>query len=425
MQRQHSIRTRIYKLFAGFTLVLCLIYSALILLYSWTVEDNVFNRIISTEARYIEEQYRDAEEIARPRSYFLTLYSNWQELPPSVYAVHLKEPNRIEFKTDTGGTIHLRPIKLGAKTYILAGDISVFEVSPDYLPFITVTLFIILIAFSIVAVGLAWPIAQAASAPLLDLKRTIEAGKNKPLPIGFSGEFPNNEVGYLAREIENSMTDLKAMLKREQDFTRDVSHELRTPLTILKNLAFQQSKAPGTYSIHAQQMANAVADMEQIISTLMALARSETSEMRELRLLATIEDCIIRHPAFRDESNFDLKIEIPSELTVVGNPSLLQILINNLLSNAVNHGAQKQLKIYIKEHSLVFENPKGRSKGASEVSINPRHQGLGVGLHLIRRIVTILQWSVTTNETDTLFIVRLDYRHDLSPGLRPFPRLGT
>jgi signal transduction histidine kinase len=411
MQRQHSIRTRIYKLFAGFTLVLCLIYSALLLLYSWTVEDNVFNRIVSTEARYIEERYSETGEIAHPRSYFLTLYRNWQELPSYIYGQHIKEPNRIEFKTDTGGTIHLRPIKLGTKTYILAGDISAFEVGPDYLPFITVTLFIILIAFSIMAVGLAWPIARAASAPLVDLKRTIETGKNSPLPNGFSREFPNNEVGYLAREIENSMADLKAMLKREQDFTRDVSHELRTPLTILKNLTAQKTPASDSQLLHTQQMANAIADMEEIISTLMALARSESSEITPIRLLASIEDCIIAHPAFRDGNAFDLQLEIPSETIVLGNPSLLQILINNLLSNAVNHGTQRQLKIYIEGHSLVFENPTSGSKRQGEVSINQPHQGLGVGLHLIKRICLILKWNVTTDEGATCFTVRLAYRH--------------
>ena len=411
MQKRHSIRTRIYKLFAGFTFLLCLFYSALVLLYSWTVEDNVFNRIVSNEARYIEEQYKKTGEVSQPRSYFLILYGSWQDLPTSVYADHLKEPNRIEFKNGAGGTIHLRPIQLGGQTYILAGDISVFEVSPDYLPFITGTLLLILTIFFVVAIGFAWPLAQAASAPLIDLKKTVEAGKNNHLPERFSDKFPNNEVGYLAREIENSMTALKVMLKREQDFTRDVSHELRTPLTILKNLEFQQSKEPHASSIHVQQMADAVANMDQTISALLALARAETNEMTTLKLLAVVEDCIIEHPLLREEDDFDLKLEIPNKLNIIGNHSLLKILVNNLLSNALNHGANKELKIYVNEQTLVFENPINSSDSPCEISNRHRHQGLGVGLHLIRRICDALQWKVNIDESDIQFIARLDYRH--------------
>ncbi|WP_262690056.1 sensor histidine kinase [Kordiimonas aestuarii] len=413
MGDKHSIRGRIYRLFAVFTLVTCASYSLLLLAYSWVVEDNVFNKIVSTEANYIAEHFNATGELAEPRAPFLTLYESWDALPGGIYQLHLQEPERIEFTGPHGGTLHLRSIRLAESTRVLVADVSAFEVGGEYLPYVGLTLALILVFFSAAALLIAWPVARAASAPLVELKEKVEAIDLDTLEPGFAASFPENEIGYLAREIERSLLHIKAMLKRESDFTRDVSHELRTPTTILKNLA-QHLTAGGTLTARQSvQLTVAVQELEHTTDTLLALAREESQAMEPLVFLHALEDCVVRHVDLVAREDFDMRIDVPATLKVSANRHLLTLLINNLLTNAVAHSAAPALAISARDGTVIFENPAGEpltGDPLSSQSKGPRSSGLGQGLYLVRRIADALGWRVEAGVTGGVFTVTLRYR---------------
>ena len=413
MTRKHSIRTRIYRLFAAFTLFTCLSYSLLLLAYSWVVEDNVFNKIVENEARYIETQYETTGQLVPPRAQFLTLHDSWEALPGDIYRQHLSDPARIEFPAPDGGTWHLRPLHLGDETRILVADVSAFEVGGEYLPYVTLTLVGILALFSALALMIAWPVARAASKPLVALKDEVEAIDVDKLEPGFAASFPDNEIGYLARQIEHSLLQVKAMLKRESDFTRDVSHELRTPTTILKNLARQSEGETLLSAKQTSQLKAAVQELEQTINTLLALAREESQTVAPVVFLHALENSVVRHPDLASRDDFDLVIDIPADLTVSANANLLTMLINNLLNNALHHSAAPRLDIRAHDRKIVFTNPvcaplphdplASSSKGG-------RSRGLGQGLYLVQRICDAVGWQVETHVKDGMFAVELYYK---------------
>ena len=412
MAKAHSIKRRIYILFASFTLFTCLSYSILLLGYSWVVEDNVFNRIVSDEADYIQTQFAENGTIIEPRSPFLTLYESWQALPVSIYQQHLRDPAQIEFTGDDIGTLHLRPIELGTETYILVADVSVFEVGGKYLPYISLSLIAVLVLFSLLALAFAWPVASAASKPLIQLKNNVEAIDLKEFKSGFAKDFPNNEIGFLAHEIERSMLHIQTVLKRESDFTRDVSHELRTPTTILKNLASQAEENPALSPKQIDHLTGAVQDLEQTIDTLLALAREETQHLQAIVFLNALENCIIKNMALSKQEDFELDIDIPQDLTIEANANLLALLINNLLMNALTYASEKRLKIYTCENTIVFENPAARYEGKNPMDDRNKGEnskGLGLGLYLVERICTVFGWHVSVTTENGLFSVQLNH----------------
>jgi len=67
-------------------------------------------------------------------------------------------------------------------------------------------------------------------------EQVAKSGPNN-LPTDLSRNFYEDEVGVLAKALEQSMQRVEAFVNREQQFTRDVSHELRTPVTVIKGAA--------------------------------------------------------------------------------------------------------------------------------------------------------------------------------------------
>jgi signal transduction histidine kinase len=409
----HSIRSRIFILFAAFTLFIGLSYSLLLLAYSWVVEDNVFNRIVSNEAYFIEAQFLKDGTITQPRAPFLQLYQGWDSLPADIYRAHLRDHDRVEFDKPDGGTLHLRPLTLGDRTLVLVADVSAFEVSGEYLPYVSILLGAVLLGISVISIAFAWPVATAATKPLLDHKEAVESNHVKTLKSGFADAFPNNEIGFLAGAIERSMLHIQKLLERESNFTRDVSHELRTPITILKNLSRHVRGNQRLSNEQAAQFHSAVAGLEQTTATLLALAREESQALQPVIFLNLLEDCILDHPRLAVAQDFELKITIPESTTVMANQHLLKLMVANLLSNALTHASRSYLEIAVSDGQILFRNPletpaplnpfENRSKGEDS-------EGLGLGLNLVERICTAMGWQVAaTNEAGT-FTVHLTYR---------------
>ena len=244
MKFPHSIQSRIIKLFVVFTFFLSLLYSLLLLSYSWGVEEAIFYRLVEDEEHFITEYYKENGEIPSPRLRFVTAYTRWQDLPASVFQQHQLEPRRIEFELPDGGGIHIKKIVLGGKLVILAIDVTTFEVGKDYRPIIFKQLVILLLIITAIALFVSFMVSRSAIRPLKRLTEKVESSKKTKINKEFSAEFEQNEVGFLAQTFETSILHLQNVLQRESDFTRDVSHELRTPITILRNLELKTRKTP-------------------------------------------------------------------------------------------------------------------------------------------------------------------------------------
>jgi len=301
---------------------------------------------------------------------------------------------------------------LGPSQYILAADVSGFEISKEYFPVISIWILAVIVGISAIALCISLLVAKNAVGPLKRLTEEVSASKNTNELANFSNDFPNNEIGYLAQTFESTFEHLQQILQRESDFTRDVSHELRTPTTILKNLMHSTSHKELIYlnKKESRQFCYAVLEMEQTITTLLALARQESLTVERLSLLATIEDCVINHYELNNNDGFLLQVHIDSQYKLEANKNLLKILINNLLSNAVRYSLEGSLTIKAFEHVLTFENsssPVLLSDPFKTHCKGENSEGIGQGLNLVKRVCTVFGWQVELESTESKFKIKI------------------
>lgn len=145
--------------------------------------------------------------------------------------------------------------------------------------------------------------------------------------------------------VFHDKTRLKELEKIRQDFVANVSHELRTPLTTIKGYVetllegnFQEEVALKFLQVikrHTDRLA-------KIVEDLLTLSKIESKEfqLKRERIFAVdlLEEAIhlVRGEAERKNVRLSLS-EIPSDLSLIGDPYYLTQILINLLDNAIKY----------------------------------------------------------------------------------------
>ncbi|WP_394132373.1 HAMP domain-containing protein [Shewanella maritima] len=429
------ISSAITKLVFGLTLTLTVLYSLFVLGYSWLVEDNIFNRLVAQQVSFIEQEYRDSGKIDLAQNRMYQLYKGWDGVPQEIRKTYQQEPNRVEFTLSNGKTFHLAQFYLGNDEYVLLADVAGFEVSRDYLNAVVTWLGLFgLFACSIIAL-LAWKMGRNISKPIEQLAESVQKADSGDLTSlkELANKMPNNEVGTLAQVIDKSFTELNEALSREVHFTKDISHEIRTPISVLQNALSQElangektdassaveqhKNSPISFSEQSvRQMKNATETLSQTTHILLALARNESSLTESLSLNQLIESCVLNHFGLNHTvrgQQLELYINMPStDVIISANRNLLEILINNLLSNVVAHASGSHVEVLLYQGSLrftnAFEQPLPENFETSGIK-GKGSKGIGQGLSLIERVCEACQWQmlVNTHSEQGLFSVEI------------------
>lgn len=190
-----------------------------------------------------------------------------------------------------------------------------------------------------------------------------------------------------------------------KEFTENASHEIQTPLSIVRTRLESMSQQPVD-----DTMARFISDAKAAIGRLSKVNKG-------LLLLAKIENQI-----FPDEVALDLKTIITQQVeqrediilhkhiklklnlfpcTVKASPSLMEVLISNLLSNMLDYSSPESVaNISLDNHALVFSNQAPpldfeESKLFVRFGKNrPGYTGNGLGLPIVKQICKRYQWDI-------------------------------
>lgn len=211
-------------------------------------------------------------------------------------------------------------------------------------------------------------------------------------------------------ELNQSLSRLIAhnvsVYKTQKEFTENASHELQTPLAILKNkldiLLQSDDLTEKQYNI-AEDMNKALSRSSRINQNLLLLAKIENSQFDNSEnidideLLQRSVDNLQEH---FEQKNIFVKTEIWKNVTVNGNRSLTEILINNLLLNAIRHTPVNGYIVITLKNSIFEVANSGEDKLDEELlfkrfsKLSANNSGSGLGLAIIKEISKSQNWTV-------------------------------
>ncbi len=193
----------------------------------------------------------------------------------------------------------------------------------------------------------------------------------------------------------------RAENERQSKFMAMLSHELKTPLAVIK-LAVDSGLKNNRYETHANK---AITDLNQIIDRSVQMSRLDQGtypiQKTELNVSELLQS-LLGDQAHRFELN------MPSNLKIQSDPFLVQIILVNLIENALKYSKEESsITVEFKETGeqmiMTISNlPNIAGMPASEFvfdkfyrSSNASHiSGSGLGLYLVKALAEMLKGSI-------------------------------
>ncbi|WP_253844505.1 ATP-binding protein [Faucicola atlantae] len=274
-----------------------------------------------------------------------------------------------------------------------------------------VTMFVGLI---LLIVWVNWQVRRGI-APLSAISKQV--AHHKPCDASPIDARVPQEIAPLVTELNQLFTRTAQVLAREQRFTADASHELRSPLTSLKlqadlltqyayDLPAEQAEPLLQYS---QKITNGIQRANRLVEQLLVLAKIDPQhqlppEARQPIDWLAISDAVlseVNRPARERYSQLRRDITAPTPADILpldGNPTLISLLLRNLLDNAIRYtpeGSRIRLTLAAK-HISICDNGNGvppeQLNRLTERFYRPAgqsQQGSGLGLSIVAQIAAL------------------------------------
>lgn len=293
--------------------------------------------------------------------------------------------------------LNKKPYRFNIETNIEESQETIFFISAT-----TVFLFILMVG------GLLILNRRLSKSVWKPFRETLDQLKTFNLNNQTKIEFSNTDVSEF-EELNQSLSKLIehniSVYKTQKEFTENASHELQTPLAILKNkldlLLQNEDLTEKQYQI-AEDMNRALSRSSRINKNLLLLSKIENNQFdnSEISLDELLNQSMAILQEHFEQKNIAVHSDISPQVKVNGNITLTEILINNLILNAIRHTPANG-SINIKLTSSVFEVSNSGSQKLNADLLFKRfsrfskdNNGSGLGLAIVKEICKSQNWNI-------------------------------
>jgi len=203
--------------------------------------------------------------------------------------------------------------------------------------------------WGIVAVGLTLftrkTIKGTYEEPMQKLAKATKQVANGDFSVYIPTIHTADKLDYLdvmILDFNKMVEELGSIETLKTDFISNVSHEMKTPIAIIKNYA-EMMKGEQISDIqrkeYAESIESAAKRLSNLIGNILKLNKLENQrivpEIQEFDVCRQLCDCILRFEGAWDEKEIELITEMEDAAAIKADESLLELVWNNLISNAI------------------------------------------------------------------------------------------
>jgi signal transduction histidine kinase len=189
--------------------------------------------------------------------------------------------------------------------------------------------------------------ASKAIKPVHELIKTTSGISD--LNIGTRLTLPerHDELYVLTNTINELLARIEKSMIQQKQFTSDASHEIRTPLSAIRGtleVLLRKKREPQVYEAKITDVISQVDRLNILLDQLLQLARIESDLLVIKKTTVSLSGIISGlEDKWKQEAinkNIKVHISIPETTEVIGNKLYLELILNNLVSNAMKYGKE-------------------------------------------------------------------------------------
>ncbi|MFK4293161.1 signal transduction histidine kinase [Bacillus sp. RC240] len=270
--------------------------------------------------------------------------------------------------------------------------------------------------------------------PLIKMKRATEkiSKLNKPIKLGIKR---NDELGSLAKTIEELSNELTYMKKERNEFLASVAHELLTPLTYMKGYAKVAKRDSLTkeereeYLQIIEDETDSVTDLVQDLFMLVQLEQHQfVIKKQKVILKPFLERMVEKTKTTLTNKQMQLHVHCKDDLEVCIDERRMEQVMLNLLHNAYQHSPENTsiiIRVLTSANTFTISvQDEGEGIPKEDIphvfdrfyrvdkSRTRATGGKGIGLAVAKEIVELHNGSIEVKselEVGTEFIIELPF----------------
>lgn len=282
------------------------------------------------------------------------------------------------------------------------------------------SLFAGIVAF-VIGAGFIFMLSRKISAPLLEMEKATRKISKGDLNTRVN-VHSNDEIGQLAKAINDLALELDNYRSNRQEFFATISHELRTPITYLEGYANVLKHELYTSEEEKQQYLTIISDetkrLIHLINDLFDLAKAEEEQLvmhnQEVNIVQVIRSIIVKVNLKAKDKELQISKTLPDEdKFIIGDEKRLEQIFINLLENAIQYSEKGKIAIRVEEQPsntlqiLISDSGIGIPKDEIPYIFDRFHRveksrsrdygGTGLGLSIVKKLVELQNGTITVS----------------------------
>jgi len=232
----------------------------------------------------------------------------------------------------------------------------------------------------------------------------LENIKGNDLGFRFLKPNTNDEIDELVEKFNELMNRVEKNYKLQEEFVSNVSHELKTPISNLIGYSEMLKRWGYKDKSILEESVNSIRDtaykMKELIENMLLLSKNFKLETEKIELRPLVEKI-----AQQKEKQYGQKIEISGNGTITANKEALEMIISNLLNNAIFHG-KPPYEIKLSENKIeIIDHGSGISKEEQEKIFerfykSRNSKGHGLGLFLVKQLCNQMNLDISVKSIE-------------------------
>lgn len=238
------------------------------------------------------------------------------------------------------------------------------------------------------------------------MKKVNEYDITRSQPIELPGHTGTAEFDELNKTLTNLIEKVNNAYHHQKQFVENASHEMQTPLAIIRSkleLLINKPELNEKVAALLGDITEANDRLSQMNRTLLLLTKIENNQFPEtqpVNLYHTLQQFLNNFQNHYDDFPV-LTIGMKEGVVVHANYSLIEILISNLLKNAIVHNVPEgKINLTLNESEMIIANT-GLPPEVSTDELferfkkgSHRTKTTGLGLALVKQICRLYNYSV-------------------------------